>query len=372
LIDVLRTKDIQIYPSDKQRHILINWFEIYRQIYNITVSYFRSHPLTSFINTRRIIDGKIKENKWLVGLIKHYGIPKHVCDNAIKDYIKAVKSASANKKAGNILGFRMRYKKKLHHLKTLVLEPGMFYKNQNGFCNRVLGEMQSSGKLRNIKRECRLFYNIRTGIMLVKVPCDDTIPTIGDKSDIVALDPGMRCFQTAYGPDKCIYEINNTQKIIELITRIGKAKKIEGKKVDRYKHRLRQRISNLVTDLHWKTAVFLCKRYKTILVGNMSTTGIVCKETSVLSSMQKKYCLALSHYKFRERLKSKAEEYGSTCLIVDESYTTKTCGKCCKINNNIGGKEEFKCINKKCQFKIKRDWNGARNILLKYKSKLAK
>jgi putative transposase len=72
--------------------------------------------------------------------------------------------------------------------------------------------------------------------------------------------------------------------------------------------------------------------------------------------------LTLSHYKFKERLLYKSQTMGCKVHICNESYTTKTCGKCGNIQH-VGRKEVFLCT--KCEFKIDRDYNGARNIYLK-------
>jgi putative transposase len=48
---------------------------------------------------------------------------------------------------------------------------------------------------------------------------------------------------------------------------------------------------------------------------------------------------------------------------VNESFTSKTCGKCGKLHNALGGSAMFVCPG--CNFTIPRDFNGARNILLR-------
>lgn len=50
--------------------------------------------------------------------------------------------------------------------------------------------------------------------------------------------------------------------------------------------------------------------------------------------------------------------------IIGEEYTTKTCGNCGTLENNIGDKKEWSCKN--CKVSFDRDINGARNIMLKY------
>jgi len=81
--------------------------------------------------------------------------------------------------------------------------------------------------------------------------------------------------------------------------------------------------------------------------------------------------LTWSHYRFRQRLLQKSREY-PWCKIIEttEEYTSKTCGNCGTIKNNLGGNKVFKCSC--CKVKIDRDFNGARNILIKYFSQLVK
>ena len=59
----------------------------------------------------------------------------------------------------------------------------------------------------------------------------------------------------------------------------------------------------------------------------------------------------------------KCEQYNRNLIEVNESYTSKTCGRCGKINEKLGGNKKFKC--NECKLECDRDYNGARNILLR-------
>ena len=50
--------------------------------------------------------------------------------------------------------------------------------------------------------------------------------------------------------------------------------------------------------------------------------------------------LGWAHYRFRQRLVAKAEEFGVRIIIQNEAYTSKTCSWCGK-NQKIGG---LRCI----------------------------
>jgi putative transposase len=51
-------------------------------------------------------------------------------------------------------------------------------------------------------------------------------------------------------------------------------------------------------------------------------------------------------------------------VIVEEDYTSVTCGSCGKYNEKLGGSKDFICPY--CDYKADRDINASRNILLKY------
>ena len=69
-----------------------------------------------------------------------------------------------------------------------------------------------------------------------------------------------------------------------------------------------------------------------------------------------------SHYSFRKRLIDHSEKVGTRVHEVSEDYTSKTCGNCGIMNDNLEREETFYC--KECEFNIPRDYNGSRNIFL--------
>jgi putative transposase len=61
---------------------------------------------------------------------------------------------------------------------------------------------------------------------------------------------------------------------------------------------------------------------------------------------------------------NKAREYPNCRVIIcGEEYTSQTCSECGYLNRKIGGAKEFKCPG--CNQESDRDFNAARNILLK-------
>ena len=74
-----------------------------------------------------------------------------------------------------------------------------------------------------------------------------------------------------------------------------------------------------------------------------------------------------AHYRFKMRLINKTRQY-QHCKIVlcDEHYTSKTCGECGNLHHGLGGNKNFHCPDPECDAQMDRDFNAARNILLRY------
>ena len=362
----IRCKQITLNPKLKERNILLTWFELYRRAYNTTIKYLRQKPeKTSFYDVRKNVKICFKNNLNFSNLIKKNKVYTHTLDNAIKDVIKARKIAFSNLKQKNINHFRLRYKKKNHHLKTLVLEANTFNIKGLGLKIKMLQDLNPSEIIKTNK-ECRLGYNKRTCKFTLYVPYEKTIKTTLKRSSTCSLDPGVRTFQSVYSPDGYCYEFNDTNNVIsKSLERIEKVKLLKQEPwYKKYTERLREKLKNRVADLHWKTCNFLCKNFNNILIGNMSTISIVKNQKSVLNDATKRKLYTLSHHLFKLRLQSKATEYNVKYKEVDESYTSKTCGGCGNLNNSLGSSKIFKCGD--CNFSIDRDVNGARNIYIKH------
>src|SRR5690349_25168227 len=81
------------------------------------------------------------------------------------------------------------------------------------------------------------------------------------------------------------------------------------------------------------------------------------------SMLKPRKMLNWSHFKFRQRLKEMAEL--TSCIVheVSEHYTSMSCGGCGVLDRDLSSYRIFDCPNCK-KFKIRRDFNGARNIFL--------
>jgi putative transposase len=149
--------------------------------------------------------------------------------------------------------------------------------------------------------------------------------------------------------------------IIEQIHVDFKVFKMRKKAYSIKRNKIETRIKNLVKDMHWKTAKFLCENYDEIHLGKINTLSIISNETSNIDNTTKRVLLSLSHSKFRERLKHQAKKADSNVRLINEHMTTKTCHSCGKIKE-VGSSKTYKC---ECKVEIGRDINAAINIYKK-------
>jgi putative transposase len=126
---------------------------------------------------------------------------------------------------------------------------------------------------------------------------------------------------------------------------------------------MRRRIRNLVDELHKKVTKWTCENYITIFLPKFETQRIVFRRHRIINSKTAKKMLSWSHYRFKSRLMNKAREYPNCRVIIcGQEYTSQTCSECGYLHRKIGG-AKFKCPG--CNQESDRDFNAARNILLK-------
>ncbi len=361
---VLRAKSVDLKLNESQANIIKQWIESARIIYNITVKYFRKNKLCSLISVRKEI------YKLIPQMIKNCKIPHHIIDNAINDVIKAHNSCIGLLKAKCITKYQIKYKKITKNKQTIVIEKHCFSKTKNSFYVRSLNEIKSSMPFTNMEYDTRLSYDKLKNKFTLYVPMNKTCKEINNRQELCSIDPGNKTFLTCYNPDGSCIKICNRdakQKISKLVKRKLLLKELyNNTKLRRHKNAMlknNRKIMNAVKELHYKASMFLCLNYNVIYLGKISTTSITNKKNSNLTDEEKEFTYVMSHYQFRTILTNKCEEFGVALKVVDESYTSKTCGACGFIKNDIKGNRIFECDQ--CNSIIDRDLNGARNILIK-------
>ena len=349
---VTRSRKIRVYPNKEQRTILDQWFGCARFVYNQTVDYLRQPDTkASWMAIKKpIIDALPEWSK---------SVPYQVKSVAVKECCDAVSKAKKKcKNTGTFQKVRYRSKKKgdfsIYIPKSAVTE--------KGFYTRMLGDMFSSECLWRPNHDCQ--FKLENGRYFLCIPKDIAVKRPeNQRLSACALDPGVRTFQTVFSKEICskIGE-HDFQRIFRycyaLDKLISRKKKERSNKFNKAMKRIRWKIRDLIDEIHNKTALFLCKMFDVIYLPTFKTQNMVCK----LRHKTSRAMLGWAHYRFKKKIKAKAEEYSCTVVDCNESYTSKTCG-CCGTENNIGDKEVWTC--KHCGCVHDRDINGARNVLFK-------
>jgi putative transposase len=366
-------KKIKLYPSRIQRKILIEWFNTSRYVYN--------KVLHGIINENDKVNKFNLRNKyvsWNGGneYIKAFEIntPKTIRQESVYDLCKAYKTCFSQLKSGLINKFNLNYKSKKNKIQSIGIERSgklnkknktiELFKNCMGKDNYQfkIGKKQSKDReLQNleIKMDCRICYDGYNFYFCIPIEVEKKENSLNDK--IIALDPGTRTFSTGYDPDGNIIEFHRQDDLLKKLK--CKLSLLQSKRKKRIKV-VRQKIKNCVDELHWQTINYLTKNYKRILLPHFESQKMSMKSKNKHLNRDLNI---FSHFTFKQRLYYKAKVNNTKVYDVYEDYTTKTCTNCGYLND-VKTKKEILCNN--CNILIDRDYNGARNILLKHLDKI--
>jgi putative transposase len=305
--------------------------------------------------------------------------PKDIRNGALRDIQKAFKTAFANLKNGNInhFGLNLRTKK-------TGSEQSMEIPNRDIKLIKKKGKIQSIMMYSNyikdpieidkrslyglniddITKYCRLKKENNDWYLVV--PYDAKVSVKNKQKKTCSIDPGVRKFAVVYSEEETTQIIPDHKKLNRYTSMLDKLQRlrdlgiIRNQSYNRARMRIQKRINNLVDELHYKTIQFLTDNYTDILLPSYETQDMVCSKK--LSKGTKRTMMNLSSYKFQQRLIHNAELTGSSVKIVNEAYTSQTCGYCGNLKKTSD--EHIKCDG--CHAEYDRDINGARNIYLKY------
>lgn len=392
----LVTKKIRIYPNNEQIKLLQKCFRGHRYVYNKSVEDYKTYKNKSFQTIRNRIltnDRDMDESHpehWLSS------IPKDTRVEAIRCFNKNVNVCIENKKRGHIKSFDMKFRSKKYNDDICIVNKNAVKWKNNKFelfstrlrTNKYV-HIKNSKHRKWLQNNMSSFCNVHTGILshfcsiirtkggsyYLLISYDKRNEFQNHKRDIVGLDPGVRTFQTFYGLNECgklgdKYSYRVLDKLHKRIDKMQSVHDTLNVKHMKYKlrkrcNKLRTKVKNIVSDLHWKAASFLTKTYKVILLPTFNTKQMVERKLKKRKITKKvvRNMMALSHFTFKTKIKHLAKRYGSTVIECSEAYTSKTCGVCGNINNKLGSKDVYECS--KCNSTIDRDMNGARNVLIR-------
>jgi putative transposase len=352
-----------------------------RYVYNNSLGVMNLEKKEGIENNFQSLRNKLVTRKPLGVLnenIKEWELetPKDIRAESIRDMIKARSIAFINLKKGNIHHFKMRFRKK-KTWKSISINEAKYENKRIFFYTTFLGMKQGirvakdkSLKDVTINHASRIIF--KRGEWYIHIPqdvkCDEEEH---EKEHLCAIDPGSSTFDTIYSEDKVVKIQQDKEIIKKLQKKLDFYCSLRDKQTSKSKtkrqckksiNKIYKKIDCFVDELHFKTIRFLKTNYKWILLPSFESQEMVKK------GFNKKFnrnMLQLKHYKFKERLKASCSLDPTTTLnIVMEDYTSKTCGGCGWIKNNLGGGRTFKCDE--CKLVIDRDINGARNIAIKY------
>lgn len=364
--DYINTFKINLTLEETQKKIINKWMKDCTDIYNLTNFYIKSKLTNSnykkflnFISIRSTMNDMIKS------ICKRRNLNKHTGDYVIKHIIEMYKSAISNHKDVN--KFNIRDLKMNRRRYNIVIEPLSVSKNENAIFIRQLGCIKSSLPLSTISQNSILQYDSYKQTYVIITPKSINATTEVNQYKKCGIDIGVRTFLTVYSKPET-YEIGtNTNQLIDRYNkRLDNIKSSYSNEIINNKTytdlwiKYSEKLNNKINDMHNKSANLLLSNFETIIIGKVSINKMVLNIKGNLQSITKRRLLALSHYKFRMKLKQMAVKYKTKIVEVNEYLTSKNCHNCNKTNDNLGKSKIFSCSN--CNIILDRDINASINI----------
>src|SRR3989344_1018056 len=394
-----KTLKIRLFPNKEEKEKLQSSLSQYRWYYNAAINIVNTHYGKDLMKPSKYSSISLRE------LINHYEYSETIVEDKIirefqyneekktpcipewwkekphsrlprgayNKFTSSLNSALSNYKNGNISHFHMKFRSKKNPTDYLNFEDANYPSYINAINSHYWfkkDKKRTTISFKEIlktagKRGMEIIYEKSTGKYFLHYPverewfpeedsrCENQTMTIPSGNRIISLDPGIRKFLVGYDPTgtSVFFGEGANKKLIKLLYRIDKLENST---------KAWKKAKALVSEMHWKCIAYLVKNYDIILMPEFKTAQMVKGKT--LSKSTKRLMNMYSFYQFKERLQFKCSQYKKKCLIVDESYTSCTCGNCGKINK-VKGSEIYYCSD--CALTMARDIAGARNIFLK-------
>lgn len=413
-IPAKRSRHACLALTKEQKQVLLRWFGTARWTYNRCVSYCQipnNNSAVTLNNLRSCFVNSdseaVAQNPWLLKT------PYEVRDAAVREFLVAYTNGMNRKKEDSTFKFALKPRKRKSDNESIAVLKKC-YKNGTPYktfwvseeSSKPLPALSATWDLlpERIPHDSKLLRKGKRFFLAVSLPLPTQrtgIPTMGSPKTpqswldtqepkkeflreppcekIVAIDPGVRTFASLYDPDGDFIEwgskdINRIQRLCyymdDLQSRIVNDSDVRARSRHRMRialQRMRNKIRALISESHRKLAKYLCESYNVVLLPKFEVSRMIKRGARRFNSKVARQMLTWSHYRFRQCLESKAEEYPWVNIIpVTEEYTSKTCGCCGKIFSKLGGSKVFLCPA--CGFTVPRDFNGARNIFIKWLS----
>ncbi len=348
--EITFTKSVKLYPTPKQRQIFKKWQDCSRYVFNQTIDYLRSciNFSPSWMDIKKDLLKQLP--KWCGP------VPYQIKAIAVKEAHQAYWKAKGHPK------FRSR---KAPTQSCYI--PKSAINKDEGIYPTISGQgLRYSEPLPEVPLDSRLVYQYHEWFL--SIPHKKKAHVAENQGRVVALDPGVRTFQTFYSEHLAgqigYDDFGRIQRLCyrldDLISRTSKATGKAKREMKRAAARLRKKIKNLIKEIHFKTARFLVDSFDVILLPTFETSQMTGKSSRKLRSKTVRAMLTWAHYQFKVRLKNKALEFGKKVIDVCEAYTSKTVSWTGEIKN-VGGSRVISSSG----ITLDRDLNGARGIFIR-------
>jgi putative transposase len=353
-----KSKKIRVYPTAEQKVIFKKWFGYSRWCFNRALNLLNS-GLQNKLTTKKLV---------LKNLPEYFKeAPYAVKGNAAIDCALAVTAAISKYRKTK------QFQRVKHRLKRDNTQSCFIPKTALS-AKGIYPSLSEDGLLfsENLPKEygdSRLVFENDCWYICVSTKVKNDNSQAENQGRVVALDPGIRTFQTFFS-EHSVGKIGSEafsriQRLSQHLDKLISKKKLARTGRDRLQKaitRMFVRIRNLVDELHWKTCLFLVNNFDIILLPTFETSQMVKKNGKRrLRVKSVRNMLTFAFYRFSQRLKQKAKEYGKVVISVCEAYTSKTASWTGELKRNIGGAKTISSAGKK----VDRDVNGARGIFLR-------
>ncbi|WP_369692221.1 RNA-guided endonuclease InsQ/TnpB family protein [Desulfonema ishimotonii] len=341
----------RLSPTGEQKKIFMRWTDVSRYVFNQTFDYIRS--CVGF--TPSWMDIKKDLLKILPEWCKD--VPFQIKGIAVKEAHQAFFKAKGRPK------FRAKkYPEQSCFIpKTAIKKTGIY--------PRVSGKgLYFHETLPECPGDSRLIWRYEK--WWLAVPFTEKLRKAENQGPVVALDPGVRSFISFYSPDFSGNigkgDFSRIQRLCHhldnLISERDRCRnKQKRRAMTKASRRMRHKINNLISELHFKTAKFLTDNFSVILLPTFETKQMSQKAGRKIRKKSVRMMLTFSHFRFRQILNWKASQAGAVVVDCREAYTSKTHPQTGEIRN-IGGAKWIKLNDGS---RADRDIVGARNILLR-------
>lgn len=365
------TYKIKLQLKDNQQKIIKNWLNDCIDVYNLTNTFIKNN-LTS-VNIKEIINFyylRKSLNDSIKNICKVNNLNKHTADYAVQHCVTMYKSALSNHN-NQIDKFNITDLQKDRRRKNLIIEPASVSSKKNSIFIKQLGEIVSSSPLNLIKKNSALQYDKIKNCYYIIIPYEKIETKEVNQYKKCGVDIGVRTFITTYSKGESFEIGTNSCKLIDKynnkmdsIKSNYENKILSNRKYEVAFYKYSDKLKNSIEDLHNKSSTILLSLYKEIIIGKVSIKNMISNLTGNIQAITKRRLIALSHYKFREKLKKRAFKFGSKITETSEYLTSRTCSNCQNIDDLIGSKKTYNCML--CGLCLDRDINASINI---YKNK---